>query len=208
MAMSHINRFSHIVMDGSPVNSFGLRKIKEVSLRMFGNELKSTKQTPVLPDRTSDLLPPAPLPRDMTRAKGNPRIARAISRWAGAIEREAPKAVPREIMEFVKTNLSRWDGYAMPLSRSWVENETEALSGHDRDLARFALIVAKSSTQMEEELIGKVLKSEEQFIRTLAWASFYGARRVTAVIASQTGAVTSEESVGSELSAEREVQRA
>jgi hypothetical protein len=189
LAISHINRFSHIVMDGSPVNPFGSKTIKSLSLRMFGNELKSTKHTALLPDRTAHLLPEAPLPEDMEWAQDNPRIARAISRWAGAIEREAPKVASQEIREFMTANLNRWDGSQMPLSRSWVEDETESLSGHDRDLARFALIVAKSATQMDEKLINKIHKSEEQFIRTLAWASFSGARRVAANVATKTGSV-------------------
>ena len=69
----------------------------------------------------------------------------------------------------------------MPISRSWVEDETSALSGFDRSLARFALIVAKSAPQIDEKTILEVHKGEEQFIRLLAWASFSGARRVAAI---------------------------
>lgn len=74
----------------------------------------------------------------------------------------------------------------MPLSRSWVEEETEGLTGKDRDVARFALVVAKSAQQMDEGLVKKILgeqKNEEKFIRTLAWAAFSGARRTASRIA-------------------------
>lgn len=188
LAISHINRFSHIVMDGSPVSPlFGSKRVKGLSLRMFGHELKSTKRKPLIPDRTASLLPKAPLPDDMSWARCNPRIARAFSRWSGAIEREAPKVVPDEIREFVRANLERWDGSVMPLSRSWVDEETEELVGHAREVSRFALIVAKSAPQMDEGLVDEVFQSEEQFIRLLGWASFSGARRVAAIVAMKTG---------------------
>ena len=167
LAISHINRFSHIVMDGSPVSPLlGSKSVKGWSLRMFGHELKSTKRKRLQPDRTAGLLPPAPLPNDMKWASGNPRIAGAMARWAGAIERESSKIASQKTRAFVKKNLDAWDGSPMPLSRSWVEDETADLSGHDRDLARFALITAKSAPQIDGGLVGRIHRSEEQFIRT------------------------------------------
>ena len=188
LSISHINRFSHIVMDGSPVSSmFGSHQIKGLSLRMFGNELKSTKKKKLLPDRTKDLLPQAPLPEDMAWASGNPRIARAMSRWAAAIDRESRKVIPPEVRKFVQDKLARWDGSEMPLSRKWVEDETAALTGPHRDLARFVLIVAKSAPQIDQGVIDKIFVDEEHFIRTLAWASFSGARRVALLAAGKSG---------------------
>ena len=191
LAISHINRFSHIVMDGSPVSPlFGSRAIKGLNLRMFGHELKSTKARSIDPDRTAVLLPGAPLPADMTWARPNPRIARAMARWAAAIQREAAQAVSPEIREFVTTNLDAWDGSPMPLSRSWVEEETAELPDRDRDMARFALIVAKSAPQIDDATVRRIHRGEEQFIRTLAWASFSGARRVAANVAGKVGAMS------------------
>lgn len=187
LSISHINRFSHIVMDGSPVKPvLGSDQIKKLGLRVFGSELKSTKVKPLLPDRTDGLLPQAPLPEDMAWARENPRIARALARWAGVIQRESVKVVPAQIIEMVGENLSHWDGTDMPISRSWVEDETRDLTGEMRDLARFSLIVAKSAPQIDEDLIHRVHKNEEQFIRLLAWASFSGARRVAANVATKT----------------------
>jgi len=66
LAMSHINRFSHVVMGGSPVNApWGFQGIKAAALRMFGSVLKTTTEHPIQPGRALDLLPPAPLPDDM-----------------------------------------------------------------------------------------------------------------------------------------------
>jgi hypothetical protein len=66
LAMSHINRFSHVVMAGSPLKApLGFQRIKSAALRMFGTVLKTTTERPIQPGRALDLLPPAPLPDDI-----------------------------------------------------------------------------------------------------------------------------------------------
>ena len=111
----------------------------------------------------------------------NPRVADALARWAGAIERETPKAVSPEVRKLVEGSLQRWQGELMPLSRSWVEEEVRDLTGEDRAVARLALVVAKASYQFDDSLAEDVLgqeQDEERFIRVLAWASHSGACRV------------------------------
>jgi hypothetical protein len=45
MGMSDINRFSHVVMEDSPVAApFGMQSVKAWALKMFGSELKVTRQ--------------------------------------------------------------------------------------------------------------------------------------------------------------------
>ena len=181
LAMSHINRVSHVLMDGSPVSApLGLKGIKSAVLRMFGAELKTTTELPLEPGRALDLLPDAPLPDDMYWALPNPRIAAAMSRWAAAIDREAAIVVAPMVRETVRHSIQRWQGEAMPISRSWVEQEIQSLSGQDRDIARLALVVAKAVYQVDEALVEAVLGVEwdqEKLIRVLAWAAFSAARR-------------------------------
>jgi AhpD family alkylhydroperoxidase len=181
LAMSHINRFSHVVMGGSPVSApLGLQGIKSAALRMFGSVLKTTTEHPIQPGRALDLLPPAPLPDDMCWAEPNPRIAAALSRWAGVVERESAGVVQSHIRNLVHDNLLGWDGQPMPISRSWVDREVENLTGQDRALARFALVLAKAPYQVDERLVGEILRedgNETRFVRVLAWASFSAARR-------------------------------
>ena len=187
MAMSDINRFSHVVMDGSPVSApLGLQSVKAAALRLFGGELRATHVKALTPGRALRLLPPAPLPKDMQWATPNPRIADALARWAAVVELEASCAVSTEVREFVVHNLQHWDGALMPLSRSWVDSEVAALTGQDRAIARLALVLAKAPYQLDETLVEEVLRedrSEERFIRVLAWASFSGARRFAERIA-------------------------
>ena len=181
MAMSDINRFSHVVMDGSPVSApFGLRGLKAAALRLFGGELKATHLARLTPGRALPLLPPARLPADMQWAAPNPRIADALARWTGVVEREASSVVSPAVQDLVIRSLNNWNGELMPISRSWVDAEASPLTGPDRAIARLALVLAKAPYQVDGTLVEEVLKEdrgEERFIRILAWASFSSARR-------------------------------
>jgi AhpD family alkylhydroperoxidase len=187
LAMSHINRFSHVVMGGSPVNApLGVQRIKSAALRLFGSVLKTTTERPIQPGRALDLLPLAPLPDDMDWAEPNPRIAAALSRWAGVVERESAGVVQPHIRNLVHDNLRCWKGEPMPISRSWVDEEVGSLTRRDRAIARFALVLAKAPYQVDETLVGEILPEdadETQFIRVLAWASFSAARRIAKRVA-------------------------
>src|SRR5215475_13663688 len=189
MAMSDINRFSHVVMDGSPVRApLGLQSVKAAALRLFGGQLRATHK-PLTPGRALSLLRPASLPIDMQWATPNPRIADALARWTAAVERESSLVVSPEVRELVVCNLQRWNGGLMPLSRSWVDSEVKELSGQDRAIARLTLVLAKAPYQVDERLVEDVLnedRSEARFIRILAWASFCGARRFARHIAEAT----------------------
>jgi len=187
LAMSHINRFSHVVMGGSPVNApLGFQGIKSAALRMFGSVLKRTTERPIQPGRALDLLPPAPLPDDMYWAEPNPRVASAVSRWAAVVERESAGVAQPHVRNLVHDNLQCWEGEPMPISRSWVDKEVEGLTGRDRAIARFTLVLAKAPYQVDEALVGEVLRDdrdETRFIRLLAWASFSAARRIAKRVA-------------------------
>ncbi len=187
MALSDINRFSHIVMDGSPVSApFGLQAVKAFALRLFGGELKATHTRPLRPGRALELLPAAELPDDMAWARPNPRIAQAVSRWAATVERESQAVIPERARERIHQRLQQWDGERMPISRHWVEEETEGLTGNERAIARLALVVAKASYQSDDRLIETVLRynpEPESFLRILAWSAHTAARHVAARIA-------------------------
>ena len=187
MALSDINRFSHIVMDGSPVNApFGLQAARAFALRLFGGELRATHIHPLEPGRSLPLLPEAELPEDMQWARPNPRIASAVSRWAAAVERESEKVIPERTRQLVHDSLKQWQGEQMPISRNWVEQEVDGLQGNERAIARLALVVAKASYQTDDKLVAEVLEhnpEQEQFLRILAWSSFTAARYVAARIA-------------------------
>jgi len=192
MAMSDINRFSHVVMAESPVSApFGLQFVKAALLRLFGVELRVTKAKPLLPSKALRLLPSAPLPSDMAWAKRNPRIAEAVSRWASVVEREAQSVVSPDVKRVVRRSLQNWHGELMPISRSWVETEISGLDGGDRAIARLALVLAKAPYQVDAGLVETVLREnadQVRFIRILAWCSYSAARRFASYIAEAAAA--------------------
>jgi AhpD family alkylhydroperoxidase len=194
MAMSDINRFSHVVMNGSPVSApLGLQSVKAAALRLFGGELRATHIKPLTPGRALRLLPPAGLPADMRWATPNPRIADALARWSAAVERESSRVASPEVRDLVFRSLQHWSGELMPLSRSWVDSEVKELTGQDRAIARLALVLAKAPYQVDQTLVEDVLsedRSEERFIRILSWASFSGARRFAQRIAEATATLS------------------
>ena len=189
MAMNDINRFSHIVMDGSPVNApFGLQGIKQFALGIFGNELRTTHVRPLVPGRSLHLTASAELPDDMHWASSNPRISRALAQWAASVENEASGVVPAGVQDFVHHNLQQWRFEPMPMSRSWVEQELGELEGEARSIAKLALLLAKAAYQVDEKLVTEIMgpdADQERFIRVLAWCSFTASRYVGSHIADQ-----------------------
>lgn len=182
VAMGDVNRFSHVVMAGSPVKEpLGIATIKRWSLRMFGNELRDTHINPLKPGMSLSLLVESKLPDDMIWASPHTRIADTIARWAGTVEREARSVVSPDVQKRVSENLNQWQGEIMPISRAWVEQEVIGLNEVDRPIARLALLLAKASYQIDEGVIESVLgesKDQERFIRILAWCSFTASRNL------------------------------
>jgi len=189
MAMSDINRFSHVVMEDSPVSApFGLQRVKAMALKMFGSELQVTRRQQLVPGRALQLLPPAELPHDMQWARGNPRVADAVARYTAAVEREGATVIPERVQQVVNEHLREWQGEQMPLDTAWIENAVEGLRGQDRAIAKLAIVVAKASYRVTDRMVHDVLgeeKDEARFIRILAWSSFTAARRFASIIAAR-----------------------
>lgn len=186
MAMSDINRFSHVVMEDSPVTApFGLQSAKAWALRMFGSELEVTRRLPLVPGRALGLLPPADLPGDMQWAKSNPRVADAVSRWTAAVEREGAKVIAPRVRALVTDSLRNWQLENMPLDGRWIDQAAGELNGEDRAIARLAIVLAKASYRVTDKMVADVLgenRDEERFIRILAWCSFTAARRFAGIV--------------------------
>ena len=177
LVLHYVNRFSHVVMDGSPVGDL----FKNTSLKLFGYELRETTERPIQPGRGLDLLPAAPLRDDLEWARPNPRIADAIARWAAAVEREAEKAISTKVVSLVRDCLDAWDGEQMPISRSWVEDDIAHLDGEDYHTAKLILVVAKASHQVDDSIVQAVLgevHDQEKLIRILSFAALSAALRL------------------------------
>lgn len=180
MAMSDVNRFSHIVMSGSPVTTpYGSKSLKRGALKVFGNELKQSHATPLSKGDSLQFLPEAELPADMAWALPNERVASAIARWAHTTEQEACLVLSEPLRQAIHQNLANWDGKQMPLSRSWVNTETAVFTGEDKEVASFILLMAKASYQIDTAMHERLLEiagNQQDFIRILAWGSYVSAR--------------------------------
>lgn len=187
MAMTDINRYSHVVMEDSPVGTpFGLRAVKAWALRAFGLELRATRTLPLEPGRALELLPPAELPEDMRWAEANPRVAAAVARWVATVEHEGARAVPAEARSVVLEALSRWNGEEMPLDGRWIDDDLHELEGPAASIARLAIVLAKAPYRVTEGMVADVIGEdgdEARFVRILAWSSFAAARRFAGLLA-------------------------
>ncbi len=97
--------------------------------------------------------------------------------------------ISNSVKQLVHGKLSRWQGELIPMSRSWVEKELGDLSEEDRTIARFALVLAKASYQIDDKMVEDVLgkdRNEERLIRILAWFSFTASRFIVKQIADQS----------------------
>ncbi len=77
--------------------------------------------------------------------------------------------------------LKVWEGGPAPLSRKWVEDEIEGVDFNDRNKARVALLVAKASYQIDDQLLSDLLKDglcEAELLTLGAWSAFQGAKTV------------------------------
>ena len=181
LGMADINRFSHVVMDGSPVQAGALQGL---ALRLFGNELRATKRRSAEPGRSLSLLPPAELPDDLAWAAPNPRIADSIARWAAMVERETADVIAPAVQRRVAESLEGWHNEQMPLSRAWVEPDLAGLTGEEESIARLAIVLAKAPYQVSESLVEPLTAGgEARFVRILAWASAVGACRFASIVA-------------------------
>ncbi|MBZ2169036.1 carboxymuconolactone decarboxylase family protein [Marinobacter sp. F4216] len=187
MAMSDINRFSHVVMAGSPVKvPFGAKALRKAALKVFGNELKPNHHKPLSKGTSLHFLPAATMPPDLNWANGNPRVAQAVARWAAMSEEEATALISPEVKQRVHANLRAWDGKPMPMGRHWAEREIEGLAGKDKRIARFALLLAKAPWTIDDNMVTDILAiagNEKNFIRILAWSSCASARHLAGRIA-------------------------
>lgn len=187
MGMSDINRFSHVVMEDSPVSApFGLQNVKAWALRIFGSELKVTRDIPLVPGRSLDLLPPADLPADLNWAKPNPRVADAIARWANAVEKEGAKVISPDARNAISTSLKQWEGKHMPIDSRWIDHDVVGLNEKDKAIARLAIVLAKAPYRITEKMVHDAMgegRNEERFIRILAWSSFTAGRRFAQIVA-------------------------
>lgn len=130
---------------------------------------------------TADFLPSAALPKDMQWANANPAVAGAFARFAAAIETAAEQTIPMAVRELVTTQICKWRGESMGMSRTWVNEAVSNLPENDRPIGKLALLTALASFQVDDRVVAEFRQQrpdDEDLIATIGWASFTAARRI------------------------------
>jgi AhpD family alkylhydroperoxidase len=182
-AYHYINRMVNIFVAPSPFPSPAART-KPIFTRLATPVFRKLLNREVHPGASLNLLPPAPLPGDLAWARGDPIIADAFARAAAAFDALGEQALPEAVRRLVATRLSAWHGEDPGLSRTWVNDATDALPALHQPLARLALLTAFASHQVDSQVIddarpGPGPAGAAQLIATCGWASFTAARRIS-----------------------------
>ncbi|MGH3879862.1 MAG: carboxymuconolactone decarboxylase family protein, partial [Actinophytocola sp.] len=101
------------------------------------------------------------------------------------VEAAAARSVPPAVRELVTAELSTWDGRPPGLSRSWADGPVRRLSTQDQSAARLALLVAKASYQVDDDVVAAYETTDAGLVELVSWAGLAAARRAGTWLAGQ-----------------------
>lgn len=179
----YLNRIVNVFLPESPVPG-GIpatvdRTVKRVAGRILGSYARKIR----LPGRSRVLLPPAPLPPDMSWARSGTHIAPAFGSAAAAIEAVGAARVPAAVRAMVVDELAAFGGLPPDLGRDWQRTALSGLAPADRPVGRLALLAARASYRVVDADIDAVRATgadDATVIGVVSWASLAAARRVGA----------------------------
>ena len=175
----YINRMVNIFLSDSPlppVPGPARTPVRFVAARILGR-LASLAPHPA---RSSDLLPEAPLPADLSWAAGQPAIAAAFARASAAMDAAGARSVPEPVRRLVAGRLATMDGPG-PDRRAWLDAAVGTLSERDRPAGRLALLAALGSYLVTDALVADFRAAghgEQALVEVTAWASMAAARSI------------------------------
>lgn len=176
----YLNRMVNTFLEDAPMPPSAPRAGLPVVERVLSAMIRATHRRISDPGATLDLLPPAPVPDDLTWAHPNPTITAAFARATATVDRAARHTVPPAVRELLDTEIGAWDGRSRGLSRSWVEPPLTALPPADRPAGRLALLVAFASHQIDAAAVEAYRQSrpaDADLILLASWAALSAARR-------------------------------
>ncbi|MGN9910234.1 carboxymuconolactone decarboxylase family protein [Phytohabitans sp. LJ34] len=181
VVFQYINRMVNIFLSESPFPP-GLPAVaRGVVKRVFGRMLRPLARRVPEPGDSLDLLPAAPLPRDMSWAAGSSAIAQAFARSAAAITAAGERSVAAPVRELVTARLATWDGRPAGLSRAWVDDAVAGLATADRAAGRLALLAAFASYQVGPDDVEDFRRghpADQALVELTSWAALAAARQV------------------------------
>jgi AhpD family alkylhydroperoxidase len=171
----YLNRMCNVFLDDSPLPAFTPRAVREPMMRLLGRIMRTPRSAGGRP-AGQRLLPAARPPEDLHWAAGDPAIADTFARAAASIEAGGERSVPDPVRDLVRSELARWDGRNLGLSRAWLAEPVSRLAPEHQPAGRLALLVAMASFQVTREDVDAVRRSDEALIEFTSWSSLTAAR--------------------------------
>lgn len=181
VTFQYLNRMVNIFLADSPLPPAVPAVARRGVLRALGWFTGRAARARHRPGASLDLLPAAPLPADLEWAADNLPIADAFARASAAIEAAGRRHVPASVRAMLRSRLAGWDGQSLGLSRSWVQEEVQALPVAEQAAGRLALLTALASFQVDQSVIDAFRREQpgdEALIALTSWASMATARQV------------------------------
>lgn len=134
------------------------------------------------PGQSLELLPDYAPPSAFAWAAGNEHVSAALAKFSGAIEEQARRSMPEEVIRITGEAVSRWDGADPELASAWLDAGHGLL--HDQAHAptlRLAMLTAMAPHRVGAPLVDQVKRQgcgDGELVSIVAWASLQAARRI------------------------------
>ncbi|MCT2583747.1 carboxymuconolactone decarboxylase family protein [Actinophytocola gossypii] len=180
----YLNRVVNVFLGDSPLPPGVPAAARERAGRFVGRVMRAPALRGGEASASATLLPAAPLPADLAWAAGEEHLAAAFARAASAVDTAIDtgidSAVPASVRDLVVAELADWDGEPPGMSRAWLDGPVSSVPSQDRPAARLALLVAKASYQVEDDVVAAYRRdrpADAALVELVSWAALVAARR-------------------------------
>jgi AhpD family alkylhydroperoxidase len=183
--LHYLNRMVNVFLGEVPLPP-GVPKIALGGvMRTLGAMMRRAAAKPHPAGASLDLLPPVPVPADLSWTLANATIADAFARASAAVDAAGAESVPEPVRDVVAAELAGWHGEARGPSRAWVESAVSGLPQAQRAAGRLALLTAMTSYQVDKSIIDAFRRQSPDDVTLIgltSWASLTASRRVASWI--------------------------
>ncbi|RIV40393.1 carboxymuconolactone decarboxylase family protein [Micromonospora radicis] len=179
----YLNRMVNVFLPESPlppVPTPVAAALRRGAARLLGG----LARTVVVPGEAPGLLPPAPLPADLSWAAGRPHVSAAFARAAAAVQAAGERSVPTAVRQLLAAQLPRLDTPPPALGEpTWFDAAVAALPVPDRAAGRLTLRIAFASYRVTDDDVARVRAAgydDRALVELAAWSSLAAARHLGA----------------------------
>jgi hypothetical protein len=177
----YYNRMVNVFLTEVPLPPGAPRMALGPVMRILDRRMRPAAGRRYEPGTSLELLPAAPVPRDLSWASDDPVAEDAFARGCAAVDAAGARSVPPSVRDLVLAELEDWHGEPRGPSRAWADSAVSALPQADRPAGRLALLTALASSQVDRPVVQMFRASrpgDSTLIELTAWASLAAARRV------------------------------